>query len=105
MTADCQSVVVRGWDLAAGPGRDLAAGPGRDLAAGPGRDLAADRGRDLGAGLGWDLGVGVVGGLEGEGAADPVLQRLVKLLVIPLLVGGRGDPPADVDVVAQQVSR
>jgi hypothetical protein len=30
---------------------------------------------------------------------------MVKLLVVPLLVGGRGDPPADVDVVAQQVGR
>src|SRR5207248_1450319 len=53
------------------------------------------------ASLGWDLGVGVVRGLEREGGADPVPQRLVELVVVALLVGGIGDPPADVDVVAQ----
>src|SRR6266571_5735953 len=59
--------------------------------------------RSVGRSLGWDRGVGVVGGPEGEGAADPLLQRVVELLVVALLIGGGGDPPADVDVVAQDV--
>ena len=38
-------------------------------------------------------------------ADTKLLQRMVKLVVVPLLVGGGGDPPADVNVVAQQVGR
>src|SRR5215471_12720679 len=47
-----------------------------------------------------ELEVGVVGPPEGEALGEPVLQRCVQGGVVAALVGGRGDPPADVDVVA-----
>jgi hypothetical protein len=49
-----------------------------------------------------DCAVGVVGVAEGTLGGEPGLQRGVQLVVVPVLVGGGGHPPADVDVVVKE---
>src|SRR5262249_28904301 len=49
------------------------------------------------------LGVRPVRPPEGELVREPGLERRVELLVVALLVCGRRDPPADVDVGVDQL--